>query len=149
MKTLILGIGNPILSDDAVGIRVAEGLKSQTPALDVVSTGESGLRLLEYVMGYDKLVIIDSVMTSGGKPGELYKLEIEGLKGATSLSLSHGVDLGTMMALGERLGYDMPQQVSVYAVEISDNTTFSEQCTEVVAQRLPQIVEKIAEEEGL
>jgi hydrogenase maturation protease len=149
MKTLVLGLGNPILSDDAVGIRVAEGLKEKTPAQDVVGTSEAGLALLDYAVGYDKLVIIDSVMTKGGKAGELYKLELEDLKPGVSLSSSHGVDIATAFSLGGKLGYPVPRQVTVYAVEIADNTTLREKCTRKVEERIPSIVRQIAEEEGL
>jgi hydrogenase maturation protease len=149
MKTLVLGLGNPILTDDAVGIRLAEELKQEVPDLDIVGTSEAGITLLEYVVGYDKLVIIDSIMTGKGKPGELYKLGREDLKSVLALSSSHGVDIATALTLGEKLGYAMPTDVSIYAVEISDNTTFSEKCTEKVEQRLPFIIRQIVKEEGL
>lgn len=149
MKTIVLGLGNPILSDDAVGIRVAEGLKQKSSAQDVVETSEAGVALLDYVVGYDKLIIIDSIMTKKGKPGELYKLGLEDLKPAMSLSSSHGVDIATAFALGERLGFSMPRDVAIYAVEISDNTTLAEKCTKKVEERIPSIVRRIAEEEEL
>ena len=149
MKTLVLGLGNPILSDDAVGIRIAEGLKLKTRVQDVVETSEAGVALLDYVVGYDRLVIIDSIMTEKGKPGELYKLGLEDLKPAMNLSSSHGVDISTAFALGERLGFSMPKHVAIYAVEITDNTTFAEKCTQKVEERIPFIVRRIAEEERL
>ncbi len=150
MKTLVLGLGNPILSDDAVGIRIAEGLKGKTAANnDVIGTSEAGIALLDYVVGYDRLVIIDSVMTKGGKAGELYKLELEDLKPGMSLSSSHGVDIATAFTLGEKLGYPVPRQVTIYAVEIDDNTTFGEKCTQKVEERIPFIARQIVEEERL
>jgi len=149
MKTLVLGLGNPILSDDAVGIRIAQGLKQKTSIQDVIGTSEAGISLLDYVVGYDKLVIIDSIMTEKGKPGELFRLELEDLKPAMSLSSSHGVDIATAFTLGERLGYPMPKHVRIYAVEIKDNTTFAEKCTPEVEERIPFIVRQIVEEERL
>jgi len=149
MKTLILGLGNPILTDDAVGIRIAQELKQEFPDLAVTATSEAGLSLLEQVIGYDRLVIIDSINTKRGKPGELYKLELEDLKPTADFSSSHGVDITTAFKLGERLGYPMPQQVSIYAVEVKDNTTFGEKCTREVTQNIPFIVRQIIKEEGL
>jgi hydrogenase maturation protease len=147
MKTLVLGLGNPILSDDAVGIRIAQGLEGL--AQDTVGTSEAGLSLLDYAVGYDRLVIIDSIMTGKGKPGELYKLELEDLKPGLNRYSSHGVDIATALKLGESLGYPMPRQVTIYAVEIQDNTTFGERCTPEVEERIPSIVRQIAEEERL
>jgi hydrogenase maturation protease len=149
MKTLVLGLGNPILSDDAVGIRIAEGLKEKTSMQDVISTSEAGIALLDYAAGYDRLVIIDSVMTEAGKPGELYKLELEDLKSGMSLPSSHGLDIATAFNLGEKLGYPVPRQVTIYAVEIADNTTLGERCTQEVEERIPFIVRQIVEEERL
>ena len=61
MKTLILGIGNPILTDDRVGIKIARKLKEEKPELEVVETSESGISLLDFIVGYNKLIIIDSI----------------------------------------------------------------------------------------
>jgi hydrogenase maturation protease len=149
MKTLVLGLGNPILSDDAVGIRIAQGLGQKTSIQDVVGTSEAGIALLDYAVGYDRLVIIDSIMTKKGRPGELYKLELKDLRPGLNLSSSHGVDIATAFTLGERLGYPMPKQVTIYAVEIRDNTTFGERCTQEVEEKIPFIVRQIAEEERL
>jgi len=149
MKTLILGLGNPILTDDAVGIRIAQELEQEFPDLAVTATSEAGLSLLEQVIGYDRLVIIDSIKTEKGKPGELYKLELEDLKPTADFSSSHGVGITTAFKLGEKLGYQMPEQVSIYAVVVKDNTTFGEKCTQEVAQSIPFIVRQIIKEEGL
>ena len=149
METLILGLGNPILTDDAVGIRIAQELEEEFPDLAVMATSEAGLSLLEQVIGYDRLVIIDSIKTEKGKPGELYQLGLEDLKPTADFSSSHGVGIATAFKLGERLGYPMPEQVSIYAVEVKDNTTFGENCTPEVTQSIPFIVRQIIKEEGL
>ena len=149
MKTLILGLGNPILSDDGVGIKIARGIKERRPEVEVVETCEAGIALLDHIAGYDKLVIIDSIKTGQGKPGELYKVKPEGFKPATDLSLSHGVDIATAFEVGERLGCGMPQAVSIYAVEVKDNLTFAEECTEEVEKTIPLITKQIIEEEKL
>jgi len=149
MNTLILGIGNPILTDDGVGIRIAQRLKEENAKLKVIETSEAGITLLDLVAGYDKLIIIDSIKTEKGKPGDLYKLELEDLKPSKDFSSSHGVGIATAFELGQRLGYRLPKFVSIYAVEIKDNTTFGEKCTEEVEQRIPFIVKQIVRKEKL
>lgn len=149
MKTLILGFGNPILTDDAVGIRIAQELERGFPDITVEATSEAGLSILEEVTGYQKLVIIDSIKTGKGKPGELYKLTLEDLKPKSDFSSSHGLDIATAFKLGERLGYPLPEQVSIYAVEVKDNTTFGEECTPEIEQSISLIVRQIVEEERL
>ena len=149
MNTLILGIGNPILADDGVGIKIAQKLKEENPALEMVETSEAGIALLDLITGYSKLIIIDSIKTEQGKPGELYKLDLEDLKPTVGSFSSHGIDIATVFELGQRLGYRMPKDISLYAVEIEDNTTFGEECTQEVAERIPFIAKQIIDEEKL
>ena len=149
MKTLILGFGNPILTDDAVGIRIAEELAGELPEITVEATSEAGLAILENITGYDKLVIIDSIKTGKGKPGELYKLELEDLMPRSDFSSSHGLDIATAFKLGEKLGYPLPRQVSIYAVEVKDNSTFGEECTPEIERSISLIIGQIVKEERL
>ena len=146
---LILGVGNPILTDDGVGIKIAQKLKEGNPELEVIETSEAGIALLDLIAGYDKLIIIDSIKTEKGKPGDLYKLELEDLKPAQDFSSSHGIGIATAFELGQRLGYRMPKFVSIYAVNIKDNSTFGEKCTEEVEQRMPSIVKQIMRKERI
>ena len=149
MNTLILGIGNPILTDDGVGIKIAQKLEEEKPGLEIEETNEAAIALLDLIMGYDKLIIIDSIKTGQGKPGELYKLNLEDFKPNMNFSSSHGMDIATAFEVGESLGCRMPQSVSIYAVEIRDNSTFAEQCTEEVEAKIPFIVKQIIDEEKL
>ena len=149
MNTLILGIGNPILTDDGVGIEIAQRLKEENAKLKVIETSEAGITLLDLIAGYDKLIIIDSIKTEKGKPGDLYKLEPGDLKPSKDFSSSHSIGIATALELGQRLGYRIPEYISIYAVEIKDNTTFGEKCTEEVEQRLPFIVKQIMRKEKL
>ena len=149
MNTLILGLGNLILTDDGVGIKIARKLKEENPELEVIETSEAGMAILDHIAGYDKLIIIDSIKTERGKPGELHKLELEDLKPAKDFPSSHGLDIATAFQLGQRLGYRMPNFISIYAVDIRDNSTFGEECTQEVEERIPFITKQIIEEEKL
>lgn len=149
MNTLILGLGNLILTDDGVGIKIARKLKEENPELEVIETSEAGMAILDHIAGYDKLIIIDSIKTERGKPGELHKLELEDLKPAKDFTSSHGIDIATAFQLGQRLGYRMPNFISIYAVDIRDNSTFGEECTQEVEEKIPFITKQIIEEEKL
>ncbi len=149
MKTLILGIGNTILTDDGVGIRVAQKIKEKKPDLEVIEASETGVALLDYVVGYDKLIIIDSIKTGNGEPGELYKLNLKDLRASTNLFSSHGIDIATAFELGQGLGYEMPKHISIYGVETKNTMTLGERCTEEIEEKLLSIVKQIMEEEKL
>ncbi len=113
----------------------------------MIETSEAGIALLDLIRDYDKHIIIDSIQTEKGRPGNLYKLEPRDLKPSKDFSSSHGIDVATAFELGKGLGYRMPKFVSIYAVEVRDNTTFGEKCTKEVKQRIPFIVKQIMRDE--
>ncbi|MBU1941107.1 MAG: hydrogenase maturation protease, partial [Candidatus Thermoplasmatota archaeon] len=63
MKTIILGVGNPILSDDGVGLHVIQQLKKciKNPQIHLDEALTGGMNLLDLLIGYDKAIIIDAV----------------------------------------------------------------------------------------
>ena len=149
MKTLVLGIGNPIVTDDAVGLKVAQMIKRANPELEVVEACSGAMGLFDYITDCDRLIIVDSVKTDGGNPGALYKIDMEDLKPKLNHAASHGLDIASAFKLGEGLGYRMPRTVSIYAVEVKDNVNFGEGCTKEVSDRIPYIAAEIMEEENL
>jgi hydrogenase maturation protease len=148
VKVLILGVGNPILSDDGVGIHVARELKKRKmPGVDVDELAASGLELLDVVRGYDKVVIIDAIQTTKGKPGELHILEEKDFEKSIHGSSPHGINIATALALGRKLvPKEMPKEVVFFAVEAEDLVNVSEKLTPKVAKALPRIVEQVERE---
>ena len=94
VRTLILGLGNPILSDDGVGISVAEELKRIVKRTDVMieETSMGGLSLLDLLIGYDSVIMIDAIQTSKGKAGQIYRVDTSFLD--CSRHTVHGERLG-------------------------------------------------------
>jgi hydrogenase maturation protease len=148
MKILVLGIGNPILSDDGAGIRVAQEVGNQLndPQVTVAETSEAGLRLLDSIVGYDKVIIIDAVQTEKGQAGQIYHMEPEDFSFAKHFSSPHQINLITALELGNALDLAMPQKITIFAVEAKDITTFSEKCTTKVEQAIPKLVKMVMEE---
>jgi hydrogenase maturation protease len=148
VRVLILGVGNPILSDDGVGIHVARELKKRSiPGVDVEELAASGLELLDVVRGYDKVVIIDAIQTTKGKPGELHILEEKDFEKSIHGSSPHGINIATALALGRKLvPAEMPKEVVFFAVEAEDLVNVSERLTPEVAKALPRIVDKVRKE---
>ncbi len=150
-KTLILGMGSPILGDDCVGVEVANRIRENVDedSVDVVEVSASGLELLDVICGYDRLIVIDSINTEQGKVGELHRLERSDLDFAVSPSPRHQVNLPTTLEVGRRLHMEVPEAIAIYAIEIKDATIFREGCTPEVERAIPGIVETIIEEEKL
>jgi len=148
MKTLVLGMGNPILSDDGAGIRVAQevGKQLNNPQVTVIETSEAGLRLLDSIVGYDKVIIIDAVQTEKGQAGQIHRMEPQDFSSAKHFSSPHQINLTTALELGKMLNLAMPQKITIFAVEAKDITTFSEKCSPKVEQAILKLVKMVMEE---
>jgi hydrogenase maturation protease len=148
MKTLVLGLGNPILSDDGAGIRVAHevGEKLNDPQLTVAETSGAGLSLLDSIIGYDKVIIIDAIQTKEGKAGRIYRMGPEDFSLTKHFSSPHQINLATALELGKMLHLAMPQKITIFAVEAKDITSFSEKCTPEVERAIPEVVKMVLEE---
>ncbi|MCK4575379.1 hydrogenase maturation protease [candidate division WOR-3 bacterium] len=133
-KLLFLGVGNPILSDDAVGIRVVEEIRSivgDVRGVGFVTGSIAGLRVLDVIQGYDDLVIVDAVEMDG-EPGSLYKIELEELKNTIHLTSLHSINLATAMKWGREMGLKIPENISIYGIQIKNLLEFSENMTQEV-----------------
>ena len=148
MKTVVLGLGNPILSDDAVGLRVVKELEGRVDQQEVtlIETSVAGLGMLDFLTGYDRAIIIDSIQTVGGQAGQIYRLDPEALDFTRHAASPHDVNLATALELGKRLKLSLPQQIVIFAIEVADASTFSEECTPEVRRAIPACVEMIIQE---
>jgi hydrogenase maturation protease len=148
MKTLVLGIGNPILSDDGVGIKVARevGERLDDPQIIVSETSAAGLSLLDSIIGYDKLIIIDAIQTKKGRAGQIYRMKPEDFSFAKHLSSPHQINLVTALELGKVLNLVMPKEITILAVEANDVSNFGERCTPEVERAIPEAVKMVLEE---
>ncbi len=149
MKTLILGLGNPILRDEAAGMVVAREVHKIVagPDIDVLEASVAGMELMDIMSGYGRVIIVDAIKTVGGHVGDLYEIAPADIETTPRLASPHDVDFGLVMKLGELLGQDMPKNVKIYAVEVADPYTFGEELTPEVARRIPDIVREIADKE--
>jgi hydrogenase maturation protease len=143
MKTLVLGLGNPILGDDSVGLRVAAELEGRLGEdVTVMEASLAGLDVLELLAGYGRAIIIDAIQTKGGRPGRLYRLDPAEFEAARHAASPHDVDLATALELGRRLGLALPK-IEILAIEAADTSRFSEECSPEVERAIPACVEMI------
>jgi hydrogenase maturation protease len=149
MRTIVIGMGNPILCDDAVGIRLARDFRARAPEdpdVDyLVDCSVGGLNLLDVVTGYDRLIVFDSIRGGGGPPGSWYAMTGESFRETMNLANVHDANFTTALELGRRMGTRVPAQaeVHIFAVEIADNMTFSESMTPELEAAYPVICAEI------
>jgi hydrogenase maturation protease len=144
-RILVLGLGNEMLSDDAAGLHVAREMRqplSDWEGIEVQETSEMGLSLLDYIVGFDDLVLVDAVQTGQAPPGFLHEFDGDEMKALPTMS-PHFFGIGEALALGRRLGLSVPCRVKVFAIEVSDPWTVKTCMTPQLQQCLPGIIERI------
>lgn len=140
-KILLLGLGNDILTDDAVGLNVVRQLRVELAAeagIDVRETMEMGLALLDVVVGYRAVVIVDSIQTGQAPPGTIHEVDAAGLRQLTGRT-PHFLGVGETLVLGRHLGLPMPEEVRIIAVEVADPFTLGTSMTEALRAALPAV----------
>lgn len=152
-KTLVLGLGNPILTDDGVGVLVAEKVRSRLPKdthIDITEVSVGGLTLMECMIGYDRVILIDAFQRlENNCPGLVHKMSLEDLKyiSPTQHSASaHDASLITAMETGQQMGLPLPDDVTIFAIEVENVMDFGDQPTPAVAAVIPQVTEAVLEE---
>jgi hydrogenase maturation protease len=145
MRTLILGIGNPMLRDDGIGPRIIRELQGRISDPDIVfeETCMAGINLMEVLAGFDNVIIVDA-LRSDGKPGEVnwWKPHDFELRSRTFPS-QHGIGILQALELGKALGQSMPEEVNILAIGAEDITSFGESLTEEVEKAVPVALEQI------
>jgi hydrogenase maturation protease len=152
MRTIIVGLGNPILTDDGVGVKVAyeveARLRDNIPAnLTITEASVGGLRLMELLEGYDRAIIIDAIQTRNDHPsGSIFTLNLDDLREISPTqhsASSHDTSLVTALDAGLEMGMKLPLEVTIFAVEVENILDFSEQSTPAVAMAIPKVVEMV------
>lgn len=149
MKTLVLGMGNPILGDDGIGIAVAKALEGKVSGADVAVSAMIGLDLLDLMAGYERVFLVDAMCTKGGDPGEVRKIAPQAGPGTMHLFNSHGLHFFEILEMGRRCGMDVPEVGAVYGIEIGDAICFDENLSTVLQERFELIVETVMKDMGM
>ena len=124
---VIVGMGNPLLSDDGVGHHAARSLGSAFPGSAVHTIPMIGMDLLDLIDGFHSLCLVDA-MTTGTVPiGTVKRFPLPG-PGLHSCS-SHGPDLQSVLSLGHALNLNIPQTNHLYGIEIGTEIPFGEDLT--------------------
>ena len=146
MKTIVLGLGNPVVSDDRVGLLVAERLRSVLADRPDVEVGEDywgGIRLMERLVGFQRAIIVDAIVT-GSPPGTIHRLTPGSMATQHSAS-AHDVNLPTALEFGRQAGVELPadERIVLIGIEAEDILSISEECTPAVEAAVGPAVEEV------
>jgi hydrogenase maturation protease len=147
-KVLLLGIGNPLLTDDGIGIVAAREIaRRRLPGVDVEEATASGIEVMEMMLGYEKVVVVDAIMWPDHEPGEVLRLDEKDFSHTVHGSSPHGVNISTAIALGRQTTpKEMPKEIVFLAMQAEDVSTFSEKQTPRVRKSIPVFISAVLEE---
>ncbi|MCK5145182.1 hydrogenase maturation protease [bacterium] len=143
-KTLILGLGNTILTDDGVGIYVVRKISElwSHPMIDIEEAAAGGLELLDLLSGYERAILVDAVPLKDKKPGEFIRLIPDDLGGGSAMA-RHQVAFSEALALGRKTGMALPESIVIYGIQTADVSTFSEKTTPLVEECIEPIADAV------
>ncbi|MDP1653123.1 MAG: HyaD/HybD family hydrogenase maturation endopeptidase [Rhodocyclaceae bacterium] len=147
MRTVVLGVGNTILADEGVGVRVVEALEREyeLPAgVVAIDAGTSGMEMLEDLSDLDFLLVVDAI-AAGKAPGELVKLSGDEVPVFFRRNLSpHGIGLSDVLASLEFLGAEPKETVILGVQPVS--LELSTELTPTIAACVPVLVAQVVAE---
>jgi hydrogenase maturation protease len=148
MKTLVVGLGNPILGDDGVGWKVAEEVRQRLLALfenggremkvDVECLSLGGISLMERLIGYPRAILVDSFALD--EPiGSILMLKLDDLPNYSAYHTTnpHDTSLQNAIAMGKALGAKLPDDVMVVGIATKRIHEFCEELSPPVAEAVP------------
>lgn len=142
-RTLVIGLGNPILGDDGVGWRVVDALR-QLPAgledsVELDCHTDGGLGLMERLIGYERAIVVDALQLGRGPVGSVTCQPLDALPDPCGghLTSAHTTSLTVALAMGRQLGAALPSQVIVIGIEAPQTFEFGEALSPAVARAVP------------
>lgn len=153
-KTLVLGLGNELYGDDGVGIHVVRKLRHDLEAMKKTSKwlknvefeecSLSGLALLDVIVGYNTLIIVDTIKKSNPVTGKVLLLEEKDLRHIPGPS-PHYVSVPQTLEIGKKVGLKVPSRIKIIAVEAKNMYSLGEGLTKEMTKAIPGIMQKVRE----
>lgn len=151
MSTAILCLGNEIVGDDGVGIRVGRVIASLPlpPGVELLVRPNLGFELLELLESYDRLVIVDA-MTCGKPAGSCELVEIDSAASMGSCpSCAHSIGISEILQIVRRLHPALPPRaIRIVGIEAQNIDMFGVGLSASVADALPRAVQLALEASG-
>jgi hydrogenase maturation protease len=145
MRTIIVGIGNPILGDDGVGIHVIRklGEKISDPDIALEEAYTGGLNLLDLIKGYERAIMVDAISAEEMEIGEVCKVDVHQMA-TTHSSNPHDVSFPEALDLARKMGdEDVPEEIILIGINIVPTLEFNDTLSENVARAVPIAIEKV------
>jgi len=129
-KTLLMGIGNPIMGDDGVGIHVVRMLKDslpKTPRLEFKELSVGGLRMVEEMLGYESVFVVDSITQNNPQVGRISEFDATQLEDSNQFTSTHATGFPTALELYRKLDPSkIPVKIKIFTIDVEPDFVFTE-----------------------
>ncbi|MBC8320780.1 MAG: hydrogenase maturation protease [Bacteroidetes bacterium] len=144
-NTLILGFGNPLLSDDGIGTRIVNDLKTKMDnnLFEFSSAYICGIDIITIIKGYKNMIVVDGCMTQNSTPGELSFYTVDNYYGMAHLDNYHDVKFRDIIKLSRDLNLHIPENIHIVAIEIKEDMVFSKDLSPSLQNSYPEILQKV------
>ncbi len=146
-KRILIGLGNPIMSDDRLGLIVAEEVHKRLPGFDLDLSCYCPLDIIDRITGYDRAVLIDSMVTSQLAPGTVRRVDVS-QDLTVHCGTTHGMGLSEAIQVARACGVRLPGEILIYGIEVEDPFTIGSQISSALKERLTEVVDSIVEDIG-
>ena len=160
-RTILVGLGNPVLGDDGVGWRVVEVVADRlgegspgegwlgegSPGVAVARLAVGGLRLMEGLIGFDRAILVDAIQTGSEAVGSVTVRPLRDLprRLAGHLDSIHDAPLVAALAAGRSLGARLPDEVIVVGIEATFGDTFADRLSPAVERAVSVAADRVLE----
>lgn len=144
-EVLILGLGNDILSDDAIGPKLVQRLEGDISEdrITFLTAAVGGMEIMELMKDYNHAIIIDAIKTKVGVPGAVYHFTPDHFEETLHASSFHDVSFLTAIELAKKIDINLPKQIDIIAIEILEDLVFSDELSPPLKREYDFIYVKI------
>ena len=130
-RFIVIGLGSPIMSDDAVGLKVAQAVEDlKIGNVDTLQEAVGGIEILPMIHGYRYAIIVGAIQTFQQEPGTVMIFDPDHFESTVNDTFAHDDNLATALKIGRQMDDSiMPEWIRFVAVEVEDIQTMSETMT--------------------
>src|SRR5512143_1198490 len=144
---MVLGVGNILLRDEGVGVRVIERLKASysfPPEVELMDGGTAGLDLMPFMEGFQHVIIVDTVKTSE-PPGSIFRFTPDDINIKVPYKTSlHQIGMVEVFAIAEALGKKL--NAVIIGIQPEDMSDWGLELTKTIQDKVPELIGLVIKE---
>ncbi len=143
-KTLILGLGNILLSDEGLGVHIVNRILESGIVIpgdvEIIDGGTAGFDLLELMMGRKKIIVVDALRVDDA-PGSIYRFPPEQIASSRNAMSLHEIGIRELISTLRMLGHD--PEIEIIGIVPSDVSTFNTYLSAAVENSMPRAIDMV------